>query len=303
MPAFYKEAQSRLQHQGAIKSVVRDIEGCYPAMPKEAIRLALREVAARIKREQGYTGVWVPRRATTKPCQWKYRGSKTSVQWLSFEVMLDVMGFALDNAFVQMPDGQILRQTLGIPMGDPLSPGMTIGTCGWMEDLWMAALADKHKQYFMAKRYMDDILLFYVERADWDHARFLADFEESQCYWPPLRLEQGHEAQFLESQFFIEENVIRFRLKNANESGKAVWRYHHYESYSQFQQKRATLMACLRKVSKVASDNEQLWISAVAKLDEFRQLGYPRSLRTYACAIQGRDTRNTTWFRVRAHQK
>ena len=36
-----------------------------------------------------------------------------------------------------MPDGTIRHQVQGIPMGDPLSPGMTIMTCAWMEREWM----------------------------------------------------------------------------------------------------------------------------------------------------------------------
>ena len=46
-------------------------------------------------------------------------------------------------------------------MGDALSPGMTIGTCGWMEREWMASLDLRAKDNFMASRYMDDILLLF----------------------------------------------------------------------------------------------------------------------------------------------
>ena len=78
---------------------------------------------------------------------------------------------ALDHAFVRMPDGTIRRQMEGIPMGDPLSPGMTIGTCAWMEDEWMQTIADSDKQYFRIKRFMDDILMVYAENEHWDADR------------------------------------------------------------------------------------------------------------------------------------
>ena len=58
-------------------------------------------------------------------------------------------------------------------------------------------------------------------------------------------------------------------------------------------------MACLKKVQRLASDNEMLKASAIAKLQEFKDRGYPRSIRTYVCAVLARDTGNTTWFRVR----
>lgn len=53
------------------------------------------------------------------------------------------MEFALDNAIIEMPNGTlltVLRQVHGIPMGEPISPGMTIGTLTWMEKEWMEQL-------------------------------------------------------------------------------------------------------------------------------------------------------------------
>ena len=79
--------------------------------------------------------------------------------------MLDVLEFSLDNAIFRMKDGRIVRQRKGIPMGDALSPAMTIGTCGWMEREWMNGLDVSTKGNFKAKRYMEDILLFLIEEA------------------------------------------------------------------------------------------------------------------------------------------
>ena len=83
--------------------------------------------------------------------------------------MLDVLDFSLDQAVFKRKDGKIIRQKKGIPMGDALSPAMTIGTCGWMEREWMGGLDDATKRNFLAKRYMDDILLFYRKDETWDH--------------------------------------------------------------------------------------------------------------------------------------
>ena len=232
VPAFIDEAQQKLQGRGPIKSMVRDIEGCFPNMPKPAIRLALRDLLARIKREQGYDGVWVPRLSTKMPCQWKYKGTTGKLQLIPFEVILDVIDFALDNAIVQIETGRYLRQESGIPMGDAPSPGMTIGTLAWFEELWMESLDQQTKSNFVAKRFMDDVLMFYAENESWDYRRFVQDFEESKCYWPPLKLEAGDESTFLESKFFVNDDGIRYRIKNVNEEGEnRVWRYHRYDSY------------------------------------------------------------------------
>ena len=93
----------------------------------------------------------LPTRSTTKSCSWKQTATP-GMRWLPFELMLDVMEFDLDNAIVAMGEGELLRQTVGIPMGSPTSPGMTIGACAWMEDDWMQGLSSEDKLFFRAAR-------------------------------------------------------------------------------------------------------------------------------------------------------
>ena len=88
---------------------------------------------------------------------------------------------------------------------------------------------------------MDDILLLYVTRADFQHEPFLENFCESQCYKPPLRLEKGGDNTFLETTFEItEKKQVRHWLKNENEIGKQpkTWRYAHFKSYGAFEMKK-----------------------------------------------------------------
>ena len=84
---------------------------------------------------------------------------------------------------------------------------------------------------------MDDILLFYVERPDFDHEDFNKRFCESEFYLPPLRLEDGGANTFLETTFEItEHNTIRHWLKNDNkvDAPPKIWRYAHFASYADF---------------------------------------------------------------------
>ena len=93
-----------------------DIEGCFPNMPKETIRFAIRDIFKRLQRS-GKKGVSVPRRATSKPYLWKQRDDASYV-WLPFATILDVLDFSLDQAVFLRIDGKFLRQKKGIPMGD-----------------------------------------------------------------------------------------------------------------------------------------------------------------------------------------
>ena len=66
--------------------------------------------------------------------------------------------------------------------------------------------------------------------------------------------------------------------------------------------KRSCMLATLRKIQKMASNNEQLRLSGLAKLKEFEDLGYPVGVRKYMCAILARDTSNVTWRYIRNAQ-
>ena len=67
--------------------------------------------------------------------------------------------------------------------------------------------------------------------------------------------------------------------------------------------KRATLIATLKKLHNMASDNKELLHSATSKLDEFRRLKYPIGIRKYMCSIMARDTANMTWRTIREKQQ
>jgi hypothetical protein len=270
-------------------------------MPKEAIKLAMRDIA-KMEQKAGREGVWVPY-ADSKKCAWEApKRFQRSGTWLPWDIMLELLDFAADNAFVRMPNGKILWQAEGIPMGDPLSPGMTIGTCAWMEREWMQSIAAKDRSFFRGGRYMDDIILVLSKSDGWDRERFLRDFVASECYWPPLKLEAGTPEVFLETRYEGTAAGVRYRLRNDNEGERKIWRYHHYLSDLPYQMKRATLLTTLRKVHRMASDSDQLALSALSKLREFAQLQYPAGIRRFMCAIMARDTSDLTWRLVRKHQ-
>jgi len=299
VPKFLREAENAIGIHGAIEMKVYDIEGCYPNMPKETIRFALRNILKRIESETGRDGVYVPKFSNTVPCSWKQ--SRVKAQKIPFQVMLDVMEFSLDNTFVKMPTGRLYKQEAGIPMGEPQSPGMTIGACAWMESEWLQTIAAQDRKYFRMKQFMDDILMVYAKTSAWDAERFVSDFAKSQCYQEPLRLEAGKDGTFLETTYHVEEGRrIRHKLKNENEGGKVVrWRYSHFYANAPFLQKRATLTACLRKVHEQASDPEMLRIGALDKMAEFRKLRYPESVLFKACNRLGASTGEGEWIRIR----
>jgi hypothetical protein len=297
VPQFLEEA-SKLRYYGDLSYVIKDIEGCFPNMPKHIIRHALKKVSQDITKTHGFEGVAVPRHKKSEPCSWR-KNEKRNKIWIPFDVMLDVMDFALDNAFVRMPDGSLRRQMNGIPMGDPISPGMTIGACAWMENEWMESLAQTDKLMFKAKRYMDDIIMVYAKAAWWDHERFVADFTRSEIYCEPLTLTDGDADTFLETTLKLSNDGFEYWLKNQNAESQKIWRYQHFNSYSPMGQKKALVKSCLRKVHNMASNSENLKKSAIHKLKEFLALEYPKPILKQICNYIATTTGNGTWIKIR----
>ena len=247
VPGFIEEAKRKLSNAGELGAVVKDITGCFPNMEKGKIRFALMDTLEQLRRERNLEAVAVPDKNSEK-CIWITKATKRVAKnktVIPSNDLLEIMDFALENAFTKTLDGTLMRQTRGIPMGDPNSPGMTIITCAWMEKQWMMTLDSDTKNRFIARRYMDDILMFYSRSGEWDHERFLKDFERSDCYMPPLCLEEGQAGTFLETNFQITSaNGVRTWLKS-NPSKGGNWKYAHYGSHSSKAQKRAVLVACL----------------------------------------------------------
>ena len=104
-------------------------------------------------------------------------------------------------------------------------------------------------------------------------------------------------ALFWRRSFTVQHDHIDFRLKNVNEGEvKKVWRYQAWDSYSPNEQKWRTLVATLKKVAAMASNEKEVFVSAMHKLREFASLGYPVSVRKGACYRVARDGGGLAWL-------
>jgi hypothetical protein len=298
IPEFLRQSSSEIRKEyGTLKTKLYDIEGCFSFMPHNAIKIAVTEIVSQLKRK-GFSGVWVPR-SKKNPCTWKQKDrnmKRKTGTWMPLEELKDILIFALDNTYIKMDEDTVLRQTLGIPMGNALSPGICILTCAWMEKEWMASIDKETLERVRGARYMDDILLIYSNEIK--EKEFLESIK-NHCYWEPLVLTECQTDTFLENKFFITKNSeIGFRLKNDNEETLKIWRYNHYSSGMDYQTKRKVISAMLHKVHHHASDEAQLKISAKAKLKEFELLEYPKGILRYLCKEVGFQTGDNTWYEI-----
>ena len=102
VPTFLEEAQQKLRTRGKLEVRIRDIDSCYPNMPKTEIRQALIDTTKKIQKKLNVDGVWVPKRSTLQPCKWSRGRSKKEMVFIPFKEMIDVVNFSLENTFVKM---------------------------------------------------------------------------------------------------------------------------------------------------------------------------------------------------------
>ena len=102
--------------------------------------------------------------------------------------------------------------------------------------------------------------------------------------------------------FALEGNQFRRWLKNDNtaENPHTVWRYQHFASDTPFEQKRAVVLACLRKIQAMTSDRYAMHDSAINKLMEFRRLQYPVSVLRGVCTVMATISAEYEWTKIRA---
>ena len=116
-----------------------------------------------------------------------------------------------------------------------------------------------------------------------------------------MELEDGAQGTFLETTFEWKGDRWAYQIKNENRAGEEpkVWRYKDFRSHAPYAQKRALITMMMQKVQRMTSDREALRESALQKLEEFRQLGYPRGLLRGVCNFMGATTGNGGWITVR----
>ena len=85
-------------YRGDITYTIKDIEGCFPNMPKEAIEFGLLELTSQLRKE-GRTEVIVPKKDSLK-CSWTSR-KKYGIVRMPLQTMMDVIKFVLDNTFIK----------------------------------------------------------------------------------------------------------------------------------------------------------------------------------------------------------
>jgi hypothetical protein len=231
-----------------------------------------------------------------------------------------VVKFDLENATFTIGD-KILRQTVGIPMGSPISPVLAILVCAYSEHLSLCDRQKHQRRKVHGVRYVDDG--FYMtgfhssDPNDRMRAQLAIDAvtERGVCYHKNLSMEmdpnQDH-IDMLESTIDLSTPGVltaTFWHKNADSlrtTGKQKFlKFQQFSSYSPYSAKRGVIISTLMRMRAASSSVQGVIDTLPLWCQELRSLGYPKSIvvsainRLHSRALH-MPTRDTYWEGVTA---
>ena len=203
---------------------------------------------------------------------------------ITFEQLLVYAKFDLDNVFFTLGK-TILKQTLGIPMGSPLSPSLAIIICAYSEHKFLTSIHSF--KYFTAVRYMDDVhacIIITPISIEQKQACLLIIEEMEKIYPDTLILEKTGEGStdFLESTItytktdvsvrYFSKNKETIQLKSA--SKLKFYRFQPILSFRPQKQIKGTLIGAFLRLIYHSQDMTTAFHSSLELMMELLLLGY-----------------------------
>jgi len=296
-----------------------DISGCYTNMDKTDIMDAMRKIQKIVKEnptithEDGITAGMASPAITAKtskeainlpkrgkgPVFWGYGNPETRTT-ITFKQLMDILEFSLNNAFFTHGD-KIIQQKHGIPMGDPMSPAICIGTCAILEKQWMDKLETSIQEKVRAVRYLDDIYMVLNKNGLTNPSDITRDFEKK-CYPKSLTLEQTPPSEFLECLVHTTKNgdiTMQHWNKNnthiQNTGDQYYYKQQHYNSYAPGRSKTGALIGTWTRVDTNSNRDDLLQKSIQEKIQELRVLQYPSKTVYRTLLHMFQKTQNYHW--------
>ena len=266
----------------ALLHKVWDIDSMYPSMPKQdmttALSTILDEVVAQARLR--VTHVTVPN-SKSLPIRWgKQYGEydKNNSITVPLKEMMGVTRFSLEHCVTKVRGQRILRQCMGIPMGDSLSPALAVGTCAWFERKWVETIPEEHRWRVKGIRYMDDVLMI-INDEGWGGAEKV--FEEfttaGGCYPEPLSLSEDSGETYLECVLHNKGGEFLLQHWNKNGGSETKQRFYngtHAHSYSEEKHKAGAIIGTMVRMVRNSSNEELLQFSLKEKRRELKFLKY-----------------------------
>lgn len=287
-----KEFEKRMKYKFGKRTrfayIMGDVKNMYTELPHHTIIKAVKWILQAYKHQTRRDTLTVKRRGKGGVSNGRAINTFSSTS-ITLTQILEVVKFDLENAIFAVGSPErthnTFRQTIGVPMGSPLSPALAKITCMFYENKLMQQLKHENICYLEGLRFMDDLLALGV----FDHTsptsrQAITDRMNklTKCYDTRMRLElesesgvderkNKKETTYLQSNLIFQKNSIEMyeNNKNAEQMKKLgtqkLLRFPHILSYAPIRQKIAI---CYQGAIAI----ERYSTTAKLKLKQFRRL-------------------------------
>ena len=273
----------------AIIGAVYDIKDMYTALEHRDINTAVAWAMTAFCKQLRRKSVHMARTGRTDGCTGPLYAKSTRVL-ISCDMISSYTCSILQAGFLQCGD-KLLQQTIGIPMGNPLSPALAIAVCMYAEARWLSTQVQRP---VTGLRYMDDILMMTLDSTP-NYATTAPNFYPASLRVLPASTEQP--LQFLETLLAWVGTVPVFNYNNRNRHQSSIMRFRHGDSFTSKSSLRSLVQCMFRRGAQFPS-NLGFQLQAVLELAcEFHKLHYSlKLLREAAFRLKNRDPlRATLW--------
>ena len=141
-----------------------DLSNMYTSLDHTSIRRAIRWLLFDTKKQglRDRRCVSVPKSKSDPNAHFGRAGAcDKSYLTFTYDYLVDIINFDLNNSFFAVGPDFVLQQTSGIPMGSPLSPALAVIVCAYYEHKIQEKISERGwSNMILGTRYMDDLLSF-----------------------------------------------------------------------------------------------------------------------------------------------
>ena len=276
-----------------VKMMVYDVKEMYTNLPHQEIIHAVEWLIERFRERHG-EWITITRNRMKDIKIGKKRGKSFNLSMIYETVKQD-----LNNAVFKCGIIPVI-QTIGIPMGSPLSPSLAILTCAKAEHKMYTELRINTK--FHAMRYMDDIWFMIMKNKRDESKEDLTDLFQN--YSKKLKLEkerEGNRVRFLEREIIWDGEKLTERAFNKNneslmkEGKRKFMNMLPNVSYGTRKMKRAIIIGRLIKIHVGTTIYVEKFWKGWLTLWEIGMLGYKWDLVKECCGWIDARFRDKIW--------
>ena len=291
-----KEANKMIDQWGGeieVEMEVHDIKEMYTCLPHKSILEAVRKVIELFQNLHGDTVTIIGNREKDIKIGKVKHNKNYNVNQIIETIKQD-----LNNAVFKCGTLKVI-QTIGIPMGSPLSPALAITTCAIAENQMMEDLMDNYK--FRAMRYMDDIWICTMKQRLEEPMKVEKIFEYYDKNLKVERERKGQHVRFLDREIIWTGNKLTTTDFNKNIENLRTFGTRRFQntipeiSYSKRKLKKAIIVGKLSRVQRNTMNDMNLFVLGWIALLELGLLGYKKNLLQDCCGWMDARYHTSIW--------